>query len=307
VNRPRIRIGTRASRLAKWQATWVADQLNAIGVETEIIEISTSGDRNKEGSIASLGLQGVFTKEIQASVLRGESDIAVHSLKDLPTEQHRELTLAAVPIRGNFADALVCSQASSLEELSAGAKVGSGSLRRQAQLRHSRPDLIVEGIRGNVETRLRKLDEGEFQAIVLASAGLERLGLEDRITEMLTPPRMLPAPGQGALGIECSAEDGELIELLTAVNDPDTRAATDAERSMLAMLHAGCSAPVGAWGRVVEGQLQLDGLVASLDGKEVLTAQATGPCSAEEELGRKVARELLQQGAERLITRARQA
>lgn len=300
-----LRIGTRASRLALWQARWVAEQLSSSDTTVELVEITTRGDVERKGPILSLGSQGVFTKEIQAAVLDGRVDLAVHSLKDLPTESVPGLTLAAVTKREDPTDALVSANGASLDALPAGAKVGTGSLRRQAQLNGLRPDLQVMGIRGNVETRLRKVESGECDAVVLATAGLQRLNLASKIVERLGPPRMLPAPGQGALGIECRANDAGAHEIVGRLEDSETRAATDAERSMLALLHAGCSAPVGAWGRMVGESLHLDGLVASLDGVTVLRASASGSSTAAEALARQVAELLLEQGAEAVIQSAR--
>lgn len=302
---PHIRIGTRASQLAQWQANWVAAQLRALGVTVELVEITTQGDTQQRGPIASIGLQGVFTKEIQAVVLAGEADIAVHSLKDLPTETVAGLVLAAVPERESPADALVTAQADSLAALPVGAKVGTGSLRRQAQLRCLRPDLDVVGIRGNVDTRLRKLDEGEYAAVILAASGLNRLGLAERIVELLEPPRMLPAPGQGALGLECREDDTATRELLTKLDDANSHRAVEAERAMLAKLHGGCSAPVGSWGRIEGGQLVLDGLVASVQGDTVLRATAAGSIADATAIGYEVAEQLLAQGGAQLVAEAR--
>jgi len=300
-----IRIGTRASKLAKWQANWVADQLRRLGATVELVEITTSGDVQQTGPIADVGLQGVFTKEVQAAVLTGDADIAVHSLKDLPTEQVDGLVLAAVPERENVADALVSNQAKSLAALPTGARVGTGSLRRLAQLKHLRPALKVVGIRGNVDTRLRKLDEGECDAILLAAAGLHRLGWEDRIAELLAPPQMLPAVGQGALGIECRGDDLAVQELLSQLDHNETHQAVTAERAMLALLHGGCSVPVGGWGRIENGKLVLDGLVANLMGTQVLKANASGHPSAAKQIGQQVAELLLAQGAATIIAAAR--
>ena len=302
-----IRIGTRASQLAHWQANWVAEQLRRAGADVELVEVSTKGDLDQSGPIAAIGTQGVFTKEIQAAVLRSEVDLAVHSLKDLPTEHTEGLVLAAVPPRANVADALVSNKFGSLDALPVGATVGTGSLRRQAQLKHLRPDLKVQGIRGNVDTRLKKLDDEQFQAIVLAEAGLRRLGWEARITELLGPPRMLPAPGQGALGLECRAGDDDLVRRLSEINDSTSRSSVAAERTMLGLLHVGCSAPVGAWGRVEQEQLILEGLVASLDGRQVLRAVEQDDPSNAEALGELVAQQLLDQGAAELIAAAKNA
>jgi len=303
---PHIRIGTRASQLAQWQANWVASQFRQLGTAVELVEITTSGDMQPAGPIAAVGIQGVFTKEVQAAVIAGNADIAVHSLKDLPTEQVDGLQLAAVPQRETVADALITNEAISLAKLPNGARVGTGSLRRQAQLKHLRPDLRIAGIRGNVDTRLRKLDDGEYDAILLAAAGLRRLGWENRITELLAPPRMLPAVGQGALGIECRGGDQTALELAGQLDHYESRQATAAERAMLALLHGGCSAPVGAWGRVEVGDLVLDGLVANLDGTQVLKATAVGDLSAAQQIGQQVAEQLLAQGAAEIVAAARQ-
>jgi hydroxymethylbilane synthase len=300
-----IRIGTRGSALALWQANWVADRLRELGATVELVEITTSGDRDQRDPILGMNQQGVFTKEIQAAVLNGAADIAVHSLKDLPTETVEGMILAAVPERESSSDVLVSQAGQSLSELPAGARVGTGSLRRQAQLRHLRSDLEIVGIRGNIDTRLRKLVAGEYDAIVLAAAGLGRLQLTANVAEELAPPRMLPAPGQGALGIECHREASEVLNFASQLQHAESRAATDAERAMLAMLHAGCSAPVGAWGRVEDGNLVLDGLVASLDGRRILRASAIGPMEKATQLGRQVADELLAQGAGEIIQAAR--
>jgi len=300
-----IRIGTRASQLAQWQAHWVARQLQAQGATVELINITTSGDTEQHGPVAGLGLQGVFTKEIQSAVLESRVDVAVHSLKDLPTESVTGLLLAAVPERENIADALISNVATSLASLPLAARVGTGSQRRQSQLKILRSDLQLAGIRGNVDTRLRKLDEGEYDAVVLAAAGLQRLGLGSRIVEFLQPPQMFPAPGQGALGIECREDDTPTRELLAQLEDTDARVAVEAERAMLAMLHGGCSVPVGAWGRVEAGRLVLDGLVANLDGTKVLRATDRGDLTAATEVGHLVAKQLLAQGAAEIIEKSR--
>ncbi len=304
---PLVRIGTRGSKLAQWQAHWVAEQLRQQGAVVELVEIVTSGDAQQSGPIAAVGLQGVFTKEVQAAVLAGDADIAVHSLKDLPTDQVAGLQLAAVPVREEVADALVSNQGESLADLPTGARVGTGSTRRHSQLKSLRPDLEVLGIRGNVDTRLRKLDNGEYDAILLAAAGLRRLGWADRITQLLAPPQMLPAVGQGALGLECRVDDAVAHELLRHLNHRPTRQAVAAERAMLALLHGGCSAPVGAWARVEEGQLVLDGLVANLEGTNVLKANENASLDEAEQLGKQVAETLLSQGAAKIIDTARQA
>jgi hydroxymethylbilane synthase len=310
-----IRIGTRGSKLARWQSDWVAAELRKLGVEVEIVEITTQGDVQQQGSVASLGIQGLFTKEIQAAVLQGRVDLAVHSLKDLPTQQVQGLTLAATPPREDPADALVTNKAETLADLPRGALVGTGSLRRRAQLLHLRPDLQVVGIRGNVDTRLRKLDEGEYDAIVLAAAGLERLGWGDRIKERLSPPRMLPAPGQGALGIECREDDHDVFGFVNRhLNHHPTRIAVNAERAVLAALHGGCSAPIATWGRVDGNRVSIDALVADIDGRVVVRAARSAETIGTpehtvrvqvESLAREVADDLISQGAEALVEGAR--
>jgi hydroxymethylbilane synthase len=310
-----LRIGTRASKLARWQSDWVAAELMKLGARVEIVEITTRGDVEQLGPVADIGIQGVFTKEIQAAVLNGDVDVAVHSLKDLPTEQVAGLTLAATPPRENVADALVTNLAASLAELPVGSRIGTGSLRRRAQVLHLRPDLHVAGIRGNVDTRLRKLDEGEFDAIILAAAGLTRLGLASRITEYLEPPRMLPAPGQGSLALECRVGDAATHAIVAKLNDPSTRLGIIAERAVLASLHGGCSAPIAAWGRVEGNVLRVDGLVASLDGREVLrtsivvdlpSAEAGDAFVVAEQAGLDAAEELRSLGAESIVLAAKQ-
>jgi hydroxymethylbilane synthase len=310
-----FRIGTRASKLARWQSDWVAARMTAIGVAVEIVAITTSGDVQQQGPVARIGVQGVFTKEIQSALLAGHVDLAVHSLKDLPTLSVDGLALAAVPPRENPADALVAAAVGSLAELPSRARVGTASVRRRAQLLHLRPDLDVLPIRGNVDTRLRKLDAGEFDAVVLASAGLNRLGLAGRVTELLAPPRMLPAPGQGAMAVECRANDPEALQAAAQLDDAATRLATTAERALLAALHGGCSAPIAAWGRLSGARLMLDALVAEADGRRVL--RTSGAVELAEfpadfpaitpavDLGRRVADALLEQGAGELIAAAR--
>ncbi len=301
---PRLRLGTRASPLARWQADWVAGELRKRGVEVELVLISTQGDV-KTGPLGQIGGQGLFTKEIQRALLDRQIDLAVHSLKDLPTADVEGLSLAAVPERESIADVLVCNSAGSLSELPNNARVGTGSLRRRAQLLHQRPDLRMLEIRGNVETRLRKLDEGEYDALVLAQAGLHRLGLDARIAGIIPLAVMLPAVGQGALGIETRADDDSTRQLLAPLNHVATQQAGIAERSLLATLRGGCLAPVGAWGRVEGGTLLLDGVVLSGDGRQRVAASSSGPAASAVEVGRAVAGQLIAQGAEGLIAASR--
>ena len=319
-----LRLGTRSSKLAKWQAEWVAGELERLGHAVELIEIATSGDLEQVVAVEEIGTRGVFTKEIQRALLRGEVDLAVHSLKDLPTEPVEGLVLAAVPERESTADALVLPRTTAarpnrLERTDAsqsvlstpysvlprGARVVTGSLRRQAQLRHVRPDLQAADLRGNVDTRLRKLDEGQFDVIVLAEAGLRRLGLMDRISQVLSTDVMLPAVGQGALGIECRADDVNTRAILAELNDSATRAAVTAERALLEHLRGGCMAPVGALGKVAGDQLEMAAVVLKADGSRRLAASEAGTPSEAEALGVRVADRLLSQGAAELIASSR--
>jgi hydroxymethylbilane synthase len=299
-----LRIGTRASQLALWQSDWVAGQLRAQGIAVEIVHITTQGDVTA-GPLGQIGGQGLFTKEIQRALLDGRVDLAVHSLKDLPTEPVAGLTLGAVPPRAGAGDALVCKIADSIQNLPQGAKVGTGSARRKAQLLHARPDLVMAEIRGNLDTRLRKLDEGQYDALVLAEAGLGRLGWEHRITQIIPKTLMLPAVGQGALGLEIREDDETARAAVAPLDDPNTRSAVTAERAMLAALRGGCLAPVGAWGRCEKGRLRLDAVVLSPDGTQRLTALGEAIIGDAEQLGRQVAEELLRQGAAKLIAGSR--
>ena len=301
---PSLRLGTRGSPLARWQAEWVAARLSEHGVAVELVPISTQGDVTT-GSLSEIGGQGLFTKEIQRALLNGEIDLAVHSLKDLPTEPVAGLTLGAVPLRESVGDVLVSHGIDSVAALPPHARIGTGSTRRRAQLLHVRPDLQMLDIRGNVDTRLRKLDAGDFDAIVLAEAGLKRLGLGDRIVHVIPLATMLPAVGQGALGIEVRADDVATRQAVAPLNDGATRCAIDAERALLATLRGGCMAPVGAWGRIEVDTLKLDGVVLSHDGARRLFAASQGEPDAAAALGEAVAEQLLAQGAAELISSAR--
>ena len=300
-----IRIATRASSLALWQAEHVAALLrNQTATQVELVHVSTSGDQDRTRPLAEMGGVGVFTREVQRAVLDGRADIAVHSLKDLPTDTVDGLALAGIPERAPRFDVLVLpsgQHAESIDDLPASARIGTGSLRRRAQLLHHRSDLLMQDIRGNVETRLRKLDDGEYDAIVLAEAGLTRLGLNDRISLRLEPPLMLPAVGQAAIGIECRADDEPVIELLQQITDPVARAETTAERACLAELRAGCHAPVGVWARRDDDQLLIDAVVLSPDGQTTVSSDTSGSLNDAEQLGRDLARVLLDEGADALI------
>ncbi len=299
-----IRIGTRGSKLALWQANWVKSQLTEAGYEADLVIITTSGDVSTR-PLSEVGGQGLFTKEIQRELLADRVDVAVHSLKDLPTLAVPTLVLAAVPERETTEDCLVSRSQLGFEELPAGSRVGTGSSRRQAQLRAWRSDIEVLDIRGNVDSRLRKLHDGEFDAIVLAAAGLTRLGLAEHITQRLPQEQMLPAIGQGALGLECRESDHHARAALSTLNDPFTMSAVVAERSLLANLLGGCLAPVAAHGTVDKERLTLRARVLSLDGQRQLNGTEVGSMFEAAEIGARLASRLNEQGAAELIATAR--
>ena len=301
-----LKIGTRGSPLALWQANWVAEALRTLhhGLDVALVEIKTHGDRDRNTPLAQIGGLGLFTKEIQRALIEGAVDVAVHSLKDLPTQGPATLILGAIPEREDLADALIAPRYLTLDNLPDGATVGTGSLRRRAQLLHLRPGLIVVGVRGNVETRLNQALEGKLDAVVLAEAGLHRLDLGKYVTERIGPPRFLPAVGQGALGIECRSDDATTLALLEPLNHFPTRRAVLAERMALAELEGGCMIPLGAWGRDLEdGSLGLDVAVFDPDGRQRAFAARSGPREDPEGLGRSVAADLRQRGAEQLLRR----
>jgi hydroxymethylbilane synthase len=300
-----LRLGTRGSALALAQSGGVAATVIAeLGQQVELVTVQTQGDLSS-AAINQLGGTGVFVTALRDALLAKEVDFAVHSYKDLPTAPAEGLVIAAVPRREDARDVLVARDGLTLGELPAGSKVGTGSPRRMAQLRALGLGLEVVPIRGNVDTRIRKVTDGELAAVVLARAGLARLDRLDEVTETLDPLQVLPAPAQGALAIECRADDTDLIALLRALDDPDTRAAVEAERALLAALEAGCSAPVGGLAEVVDGddgsEIYLRGLVAALDGTDVVRLSATGPTSDAQGVGRRLAAELLDLGAAELM------
>lgn len=274
----------------------------------ELVRIKSSGDANQTSPLRAFGGTGAFTREVQAAVLAGDADLAVHSLKDLPTESVDGLQLACVPERAPRLDAVLLpagsKKSTQLSELPKCARIGTGSPRRQAQLLHHRPDLKLLEIRGNVDTRIRKLDEGDYDAIVLAEAGLRRLKLDDRIGFLLAPPTMLPAVGQGALGIECRADDNNTLDLLAQLADAATFDSITAERSLLRALRAGCHAPLGAWSAIEGETLTLTGVLLSLDGHTRLEATATGRQTESERVGREVADQLLAAGGDKLVSQS---
>ena len=298
----RLRIGSRGSKLALWQAEYIrARLLNDCGIESEIVIIKTSGDNFQSAPVAEIGGKGIFIKEIEDALLDRRVDIAVHSMKDVPTATPSSLCFPAVTKREDPRDCLVSRGGETLRELPHGARVGTSSLRRQSQLRYFRKDLRVAEMRGNVDTRLRKLDAGEFDAIVVAKAGLDRLGLSDKIAEVIAPEIILSAVGQGALAIETRESDESVRETLASFDDGETRAAVTAERALLAELEGGCQVPLGAWGRIENGALRLDARVLAADGSECIARNATGAIADAEGIGRSLARELLDGGADRLL------
>jgi hydroxymethylbilane synthase len=298
----RIRIGTRGSALALAQSNWVKSQLEQHYPETEVELriIKTSGDRFVDTPIQNLGNKGAFTKEIEDALLGGGIDLAVHSMKDLPTELPRGLAIAAMPKREDPRDVLVTRERNGLDDLPPGTAVGTGSLRRKAQLLHHRADLSVVPIRGNVDTRLRKLDEGLVDALVMAAAGLKRIGRADRISEFLDDEICVSAVAQGALGLE-SRQDDALRERLAFLHDPATSAEIAAERAMLDRLGGGCHVPIGARATITGRELKIIGVVASVDGNRLCRCEITGAADQATELGDRLAKELLSQGADKLL------
>jgi hydroxymethylbilane synthase len=298
-----LRLGTRGSPLALWQAHHVAARLRTAspGLDIQLIEIQTAGDQVRDVPLAQLGGQGAFTKEIQKAVQAGEADVAVHSLKDLPTFAVEGLVLAAVPERGPSGDALVSRRHASFAALPPGAVVATSSLRRRAQALYRRPDLRLADIRGNVETRLRKLETQGLDALILAEAGLRRLGLGEAITEVLDPAWMLHAVGQGALGLECRAADAATRALLARIDHTPTRQAVLAERALLRGLGGGCQVPVGAETTHTGDHLTLRGVVIQPAGGERVEGEVSGPPGSAEELGKRLAEDLLRRGARALL------
>ena len=301
-----LRIGTRGSLLAKWQAAYVRKRLfSAAGVEAEIIVIKTSGDKFANAPLTQIGGKGIFVKELEDALMEESIDVAVHSVKDIPTEIHSRLSFPAVFRREDVRDCLISASGATLANLRQGARIGTGSLRRQSQLRHIRPDLDVRDLRGNVDTRLRKAQSGEYDAILLAKAGLDRLGWSDRITETFDPEVFLPAVGQGAIAAECRLSDSEAAEVLGTLDDAETRTAIIAERALLSALQGGCQVPLGAWARTERGEFVLEACVCSVDGAQYVRQRATGPPDQAAALGEHVARLLLEAGAQSILEAVR--
>lgn len=303
-----LKIATRQSKLALWQANHVAARLRMLpeAPQVQLFPLVTQGDQNQSDALRQFGGTGVFTKEVQQAVLNGQADLAVHSLKDLPTQSAEGLCLACVPERAPRCDALLLpdsgrGQIGAISELPEGARVGTGSPRRQAQLLHHRPDLKLLEIRGNVDTRLRKLDEGQYDAIILAEAGLRRLELSDRIDLLLKPPSIYPAVSQGALGIECRTDDEKVRALLRQLTCSSTYAEVLAERALLRTLRAGCHAPLGVWSEIQGAELRLTGVLLSLCGSTRLEQSVSGSIDDAEVTGMRVAEQLLDSGAAELL------
>lgn len=298
-----VRIATRKSPLAIWQAEFVRDSLLALYPELQIefVKMSTQGDKILDTPLAKVGGKGLFVKELEVGMLAGEADIAVHSMKDVPVAFPEGLHLPVVCKREDPRDAFVSNNYQSIDELPQGAKVGTSSLRRECQLRSYRPDLEVLPLRGNVNTRLRKLDEGNYDAIILATAGLKRLGFDDRIKSKLTPEQSLPAIGQGAVGIETRVDDERINALIAPLRCPETWIVVTAERAMNKRLAGGCQVPIAGFALLEGGKIWMRGLVGRPDGSEMLSAEVNGTAEQAESLGIQLAEELLSQGAEKIL------
>lgn len=303
MNKQSIRIATRKSQLALWQAEHVATRLREHypGLQVELLTMTTQGDRVLDSPLAKIGGKGLFVKELEQSLLRGEADIAVHSMKDVPVELPEGLYIAAILEREDPCDAFVSAQFTGLEELPQGVRVGTSSLRRRCQLAEMRPDLDIIDLRGNVNTRLSKLDAGEYEAIILASAGLKRLGMEARITEAIPAQVMLPAIGQGAIGIECRQHDRRVLDLIAPLDDERTHIRVNAERALNARLHGGCQVPIAGYAEIDHGVIVLRGLVGRPDGTEVVHGVISGRPQDAEEMGIVLAEDLLSRGADDIL------
>lgn len=301
--RNHIKIGTRKSALALWQAEFIKNELQRLhpSITVELVHFNTKGDRILEKPLAEVGGKGLFTAELEAAMHAGDIDIAVHSLKDMPTELPQGLILGAISKREVPYDALISPQYKTLDKLPKGARIGTSSLRRQAQLLHRRPDLKIEVIRGNVQTRLNKIETEGLDGVILAQAGLKRLGLDHQITQVFTADEMIPAVGQGALAIECRADDVEMLDMLSLIDDEPTRLAVEGERSFLNQLNGNCQVPMGVHGTIEKGQLTLKALIASTDGKTVYEGELSGPATKSVMLGKNLAKALYEEGGKHII------
>lgn len=301
--RPTLVLGTRGSRLALRQSEWFQARIHAVAPEVRVTirRIQTSGDKIVDVPLAKIGGKGLFVKEIEDALLAGEIDLAVHSMKDVPTQLPEGLEILCVPVREDARDALISGDRRPFKDLSQGARIGTSSLRRQAQLLNARPDLRIEMLRGNLDTRLKKLKEGRYDAIVLAAAGLRRLAWDQEITEYLSPRVSLPAIGQGALGIEGRSNDGFLRSILGRLDDATTHTAVAAERALLHRLEGGCQVPIAAHATLSDGRLELEGLVASVDGKTVIRDTIRGAGQEAQRLGTQLAERLLARGGDKIL------
>jgi hydroxymethylbilane synthase len=295
----KLRIGSRGSQLALWQANHISGLLRAQGHEVELQIIKTTGDKILDVALAKVGTKGMFTKEIEDALAAGEVDLAVHSLKDLPTELAPGFEIAAITTREHSNDVFLSVKHASIADLPQGAKVGTSSLRRQAQLKAMRPDLNIHPLRGNVDTRMRKLEEGQYEAIILAAAGLNRLGKTQLVKQVIPTDMMCPAAGQGALGIEIREGDTRMREFLKFLDDPNARATTVAERALLNELGGGCQVPIGASATVRDGKIHLDGIVAMPDGTQIIREHAVGTDPVA--LGQQIGRSLLKRGGQEIL------
>ncbi len=298
-----VRIATRKSRLALWQAEYVADAIirHCPNLNIELLPMTTKGDEILDRSLAKIGGKGLFVKELEHAILTGEADLAVHSMKDMPAEMPDGLSIVSVMQREDPRDALVSERVDNISRLPEGASVGTSSLRRQSQLLHLRPDLDIRPLRGNVETRLKRIKEGKFQAIILATAGLNRLGLAHRISAHIDPAEMLPAVGQGAIGIQCRLDDRELIENLAALNHPATKSQVDAERGFSRQLGGSCQSPIAGHAVLDGDNLVLTGRVAMPDGSLIIEGRKSGKIDDAPRIGFELAQELLKQGADEIL------
>ena len=298
-----LKIGTRGSQLALFQANWVKDQLVQAhpGLDVSLVKIKTTGDKIQDAPLAKIGGKGVFVKEIEEALLQRRADLAVHSIKDVPTEFPQGLHLSAVTRREDPRDVLISKDGKSLKDLPRGAKIGTSSLRRQAQLLHFRSDFELIPLRGNLDTRLKKLKTLNLDAIILALAGVKRLGFEEKITEIIPPEISLPAIGQGALGIETRTADQEVESQIRFLNDRDSSIAVSAERAFLGKLEGGCQVPIAAFGRILGATLQVDGLVGTIDGRRLIRHRVEGPVEKAESLGVELAEILLAEGAREIL------
>jgi len=301
--KPEIKIGTRGSKLALWQANWVKSELIKkfpdLSIETLIIK--TKGDKILDVPLAKVGGKGLFVKEIEEALISNHVDIAVHSMKDMPAELLDGLAIGAIPEREIPVDVLISKNNLFLSQLPRKARIGTSSLRRLAQIRHIRPDLVILPLRGNLDTRIRKLDSGEMDAIVLAAAGVKRLGLESLITEYLSEDTMLPAVGQGALCIEIRKDDGDVVEFTDSLDHPITRNVVMGERAFLKKLEGGCQIPIAGHGKAWENRFSIIGLVADLEGKTIIKDTLSGPLESSESVGTALADKLLERGAKQLL------